>query len=264
MKANTHFVRFRDFACGVTAPLTCAALLGSAALSQATLLWSDNFNNYSDGSLAHQTGGGAGTPGWGPNNWFAVGGGGTVNVTTGVVNGNGDIRHGLDATFSATVGSTGTIWISFDWGHDSSHSNTYGGLSLFDGDNSTERVLIGNTYDPANWNMNGAPTDTGVSNIGMKTGVARITLNLGAANDVIDLWVAATGSPVDVSGAPMATTSNRDLANVSIIRIMGNNDQKFDNLKIGTTMLDVAAIPEPSAALLGGLGMLALLRRRRA
>jgi len=29
------------------------------------------------------------------------------------------------------------------------------------------------------------------------------------------------------------------------------------------TELDVQAIPEPSAALLGGLGLLALLRRRR-
>jgi MYXO-CTERM domain-containing protein len=241
------------------AALTCASFLGCSALSQGAVLWADDFNSYGNGGFAHQ---GLGT-GFG-GNWFQIGGGGTISIASGVVTGNGDIRRDLGTTFSGTVGSTGTIWLSFDWGHNSSHTGTYGGLTFFDGDNSTERVLIGNTFDPANWNMNGAPADTGVSSIGMKTGVARITLNIGAANDVIDLWVGATGSPVDVSGAPMATTSDRNLEAVRVIRIMGGNDQTFDNLIIGTTMSDVDAVPEPSAALLGGLGLLALLRRRRA
>ena len=241
------------------AALTCASFLGCSALSQGAVLWADDFNSYGNGGFAHQ---GLGT-GFG-GNWFQIGGGGNISISNGVVTGNGDIRRDLGSTFSATVGSTGTIWLSFDWGHNSSHTGTYGGLTFVDRDNSTERVLIGNTYDPAKWNMNGAPSDSGVSSIGMKTGVARITLNIGAANDVIDLWVGATGSPVDVSGAPMATTSDRNLEGVRVIRIMGGNDQTFDNLVIGTTMLDVDAIPEPSAALFGGLGMLALLRRRRA
>jgi len=217
--------------------LTCASLLGTAALSKGGILWSDDFNGYANGGFAHQ---GLGT-GW-PGNWFQVGGGGTIEISGGGVTGNGDIRRDLGVTFSTAVGASGTIWVSFDWGHNSSHSGTYGGLTFFDGDNSTERVLIGNTYDPANWNMNGAPADSGVSSIGMKTGVARITLNPGAGNDVIDLWVGATGSPVDVSGPPLATTSDRNLEGVRVIRIMGGNDQTFDNLVFGTEVADVDAI----------------------
>lgn len=239
----------------ITAALTCVSLFSSVASSQAAVLWTENFNSYADGGFTHQ-----GASGGFGGSWYATTG---TSISGGVVTGSGNIRRDLGATFAATVGATGTIWVSFDWGHVSSHTGTFGGLTFFEDDDSTERVLIGNTFDPANWNMNGAPSTTGVSSIGMKTGVARITLNVGAANDVIDLWVAAAGSPVDVSGAPMATTSDRTLENIKRIRIMGGNDQTFDNLVFGTTMLDVDAIPEPSTALLGGLGLLALLRRRR-
>jgi hypothetical protein len=242
---------------------TCASLLGSAALSQGGVLWSDNFSGYSDGGLRHQGGGGAGvsgTPGWGGNSWY--GGGGTVNVNSGVVNGSGDARHGLTATFAGTVGATGTIWLSFDWGHDSENTTgTYGGLTFF---GATERALIGNTWNASTWNVTNSGANTAPSSIGMKTAVARITLSLGDNNDIIDLWVGATDSPVNVSGAAMVTGTGLELGDVDQIRIMGNNAQKFDNLVFGTTMADVDAVPEPRAALLGGLGLLALLRRRRA
>jgi hypothetical protein len=243
--------------------LTCASLLGSAALSQGAVLWSDNFSGYSDGGLRHQGGGGSGvsgTPGWGGNSWY--GGGGTVNVNSGVVNGSGDARHGLTATFAGTVGATGTIWLSFDWGHDSENTTgTYGGLTFF---GATERALIGNTWNASTWNVTNSGANTAPSSIGMKTAVARITLSLGDNNDIIDLWVGATDSPVNVSGAAMVTGTGLELGDVDQIRIMGNNAQKFDNLVFGTTMADVDAVPEPRAALLGGLGLLALLRRRRA
>lgn len=39
--------------------------------------------------------------------------------------------------------------------------------------------------------------------------------------------------------------------------------QFYDEIRFGATFADVSPIPEPSAALLGGLGMVVLLRRRR-
>jgi hypothetical protein len=66
----------------------------------------------------------------------------------------------------------------------------------------------------------------------------------------------------------MATATGRDLAGVDGIRINGHdfgfsNPQSFDNLIIGTSITDIDAIPEPSTALLSGLAMLAILRRKR-
>lgn len=246
----------------MTAALTCVSLFSSVASSQAAVLWSDNFSGYADGGLRHAGDGGAGasgTPGWGANSWF--GGDGNVNVTTGVVNGDGNARHGLTQTFAATVGATGTIWLSFDWGHNSENTTgTYGGLTFI---GAGERALIGNTWNASTWAVTNGGANTAPTSIGMKTAVAKLTLGAGATG-TIDLWVGATGSPVDVSGAAMVTGTGLELGDVNLIRIMGNNAQTFDNLVIATTMLDVDAIPEPSAALLGGLGMLALLRRRRA
>jgi len=37
----------------------------------------------------------------------------------------------------------------------------------------------------------------------------------------------------------------------------------YDEIRFGATFADVSPVPEPSAALLGALGVLALLRRRR-
>jgi len=230
-----------------TAPLTtltCVAILSTAALSQGAVLWSDNFNGYANGGLRHQGGGGAGvsgTPGWGGNSWF--GGGDTVNVTSGVVNGNGNARHGLTQNFATAVGTTGTIWLSFDWGHDSENmTGTYGGLTFI---GATERALIGNTWNASTWNVTNSGTNTAPTSIGMKTAVAKITLGAGASDDTIDLWVGPIGSPVDVSGPPMVRGTALELGDVDLIRIMGNNPQTFDNLIIATTMAEVDAIDGP-------------------
>jgi autotransporter-associated beta strand protein len=228
--------------------LICVSLLSSAALSQGGVLWSDNFNGYSNGGLRHQGGGGSGvfgSPGWGGNSWF--GGDGGVNVTSGVVNGNGNARHGLTQTFAATVGASGTLWLSFDWGHDSANTtNTYGGITFF---GANERALIGNTWNAATWNVTNANTNTAPSSIGIKTAVAKITLGAGAADDTIDLWVGPTDSPVDVSGPAMIRSTNLELGDVDQIRIMGNNPQTFDNLVIGEFMGDVdATVPPPPPA----------------
>jgi uncharacterized protein (TIGR03382 family) len=97
----------------------------------------------------------------------------------------------------------------------------------------------------------------------MKSGVAKMDLGAGT----VSLWVGATGSTIDVSNPADASVSGiSSLAGIQGIRINGYNgsaSQSFDNLTIATTLAEVNAVPEPTAALLGGLGLLALLRRRR-
>jgi autotransporter-associated beta strand protein len=92
--------------------------------------------------------------------------------------------------------------------------------------------------------MNGSVQTSVLNYPGMKTGVAKITLGVGATSTV-ELWVGPTGSPVYVGGAPIATSTGRELAGVDKIRIMGwdssNVNSAFDNLVIGETMADVDA-----------------------
>lgn len=239
------------------AALACVSLIASAAMSQAAVIISEDFS-YGDGGLSGQNGGTGFSNAW--TSTSNVSGGVATTVSANTVG---------TRTLSSAFPSTGTIWLSFDWGYASTpaNGNSYGGLTFFTG--GTENFLIGNTWpDPSPhnvWSMNGVAVSS-ESNVGMKTAVARIQLGTGATS-IVDLWVGATGSPVDVSGAALLTSTGRDLDGVNGIRILGYSgngaNQSIDNIVFGTTMLDVDAIPEPSAALLGGLGLLALLRRRR-
>ena len=80
--------------------LTCAALLGSAALSHAAVIISENFS-YGDGGLTGQNGGTGFS-----NAWQST----SLTVTGGVAVGDADSRR--DFTGNA-FGSSGTIWLSF-------------------------------------------------------------------------------------------------------------------------------------------------------
>lgn len=244
------------------AALTCAAFLGSATLSQATLIIGETFDNA--GPLSGQNGG----MGFGAHVWFAT----STSVTGGVAGGGGD--SSARRNFEVSLGTTGTIWVSFDWGYSAkpTENGSYGGLTFYETQadvDANERFLIGNTWPGAGhdvWRMtnNLAPT-TELNYPGMKTAVAKLDLGAGTAS----LWVGPAGSPVDVSGAAMATASGLALTNLHGIRINGVDlggggvAQSFDNLFIGTEMSDVAAVPEAGTAGLLTLGLLLLRRLRR-
>lgn len=93
--------------------LTCAALLGSAALSQANVIIQENFD-YADGGLSGQNGG----TGWGSNVWFDA----NSSVSRGVavvaaVAYNQAQKRNFAATLGDSAGATATVWVRFDWGH---------------------------------------------------------------------------------------------------------------------------------------------------
>jgi autotransporter-associated beta strand protein len=224
------------------AALSCASILTLAAPSHADVLVSEDFTD-SDGNLSGQNSGTGFSGGWNSS----------TNVTAGVATGTTPSSRSLSTPFP----SSGTLWVSFDWGYAAkpSEGNSYGGLTFYEGGfgPGTERFLIGNTWPGSGhdvWQMNNNTTPTAALNYpGMKTGVAKITLGSGATSTV-ELWVGDAGSPVDVSGPPLATATGRDLDGVDGIRIGGvdfgsNNPQSFDNLLIGTTINDVDATDTP-------------------
>ncbi len=221
-------MQLRIFAPFAGIALTCTTLLTSASFSQAEVIVSEDFT-YPDGGLNGQNGGKGFSGAWTSS----------INVTGGVPTGDSASTRSLAIPFPAN----GTLWLSFDWGFAANpHPQAqFGGITFFKG--TEERFLIGDTWDTGVWSMNGASVTTEANYGGRKTGVAKITLGTGETS-IVELWVGPAGSVVDVSGAPIATATGRNLDGVDSIRIMGssfdaNIDQSFDNLVIGTTAEDV-------------------------
>jgi fibronectin-binding autotransporter adhesin len=191
---------------------------------------------------------------------------------------------GLASTFALGTGQTlsgpGTVAGAMNVSGTLSPGNSPGTLSTGD-----QAWLTGGDY---NWQILDA---VGVAGEGYDTLAVTGTLDLGsltAAGFNINLWSLASAGP-DVNGNALnfipannyswtlasATTAitGFDAANF-FIRVGANNGTDgFSNGLDGgafsvtqsgnNLLLNFTAVPEPGAALLGGLGLLALLRRRR-
>lgn len=137
-----------------------------------------------------------------------------------------------------------------------------------------------NTYDGGN--INGDPTfvTPPTTNPGLTSGSAAgyglnptsdttylIVLHAqwgadGSTNDTVTLYT--PGADLTL-GAPVATYQ-AIVSQDSFDTLFFTADQTIgtlDEIRIGASYADVAPIPEPSVALLGGFGLVALLRRRR-
>lgn len=219
------------------ATLTFAGFFGSAVLAKAEVLVAEDFS-YGDGALGGANGGAGFSDAWNS----------PVNVGAGLVGGNApSFRNFTGKTF----GSSGTLWVSFDWGYNSAptENGSYGGLTFYAG--GSERFLIGNTWPGTGhnvWRMSNGGTTTELNHPVMKTAVARITLGVGSTSTV-ELWVGPAGSPVDVSGPALATVTTANLEGVDGIRIMGQDfggvNSAFDNFVIGESAADVDATDIP-------------------
>jgi hypothetical protein len=83
----------------------------------------------------------------------------------------------------------------------------------------------------------------------------------GTSDDTFNVWLNPTAAS---DTASITATQANFILNLPTFRsVNANGSLVFDEVRFGTTFLSVVPIPEPSSALLGGLGVLALLRRRR-
>lgn len=85
-------------------------------------------------------------------------------------------------------------------------------------------------------------------------------------NEVIKIYLPGNDllQPTALEAYSIAAKTQSDFDTISFAR-KGETDERdfLDEIRFGASYGEVLAIPEPSAALLGGLGLLALLRRRR-
>ncbi len=204
--------------------LGAGALLMAAGAQAATIA-------YDDFATDRELDGSSGGSGF-STNWYD----GSYTISGGIVSGTGNALRGLEST----LGSNGTVWVSFDMERTSGDS--YGGLSLFEG--STERLIIGDRYKAGVWCLDHAGTaysDAAVDG-GIKTAVAKITLGAGSSS-IVELWVGTNNTDdVECSGLADATVAAGTLANVDTVRIGAGFIMDFADLILADSIADVPAV----------------------
>ncbi len=179
----------------------------------------------------------------------------------------GQTGRNLDATATLGAATVGTRYISFL--ASSTQLSAYNQFGLGQ-DGGTNAVTFG--FDSGQFALEG----TGASKVTFGSGVLTSTTYMfvgkvsnDGVNSIASLSVYAAGDSVPgTEGTWQATTGA--FTSLNLNRVFGfqgpNSDFKLDEIRIGDTYDSVVAVPEPStwAMLLGGLGVVAFLRRRKA
>jgi len=244
--------------------LTFAAALFSATTSSyaATILYSTDFNSptYADGALAGQ------------DSWAAISGAGTnspvvsnsaTDGTISLLASGEDLRH----TFTPTV-TSGSIYMMAEITVGSAQTGDYF-LHLGDGGTSNfyARTYIrssGAGFQMALGTGAGAVT-YGTTVLSFNTSytiLVRFDMVTGTTNDTGALFINPTTE--DGSGDTAyvtATTIGTDPTTLASVHFRQGGAASGAGVTIDS--VSVYIVPEPATAVLGGIGLLALLRRRR-
>lgn len=163
---------------------------------------------------------------------------------------------------------------------DTSTEGYYAAFQLFEGD--SERLGVGNAWGPHAYSafatsigdvdLNSANPDPGftfqiVRNTDLTTLLFKVDFQPGG-DDLITVWLDPDLALPEGAQDPLLTTSfaaNATFDNIRLRHGGGGDGWTFSNILIADsgTAPGFFAIPEPSSALLGALGLLATLRRRR-
>jgi hypothetical protein len=262
--------------------LTATAVLAlTAAQSSAALIAYEGFD-YTAGTDVNGSNGGTGwASAWNNDTagqWDNTSGslsygslptsGGKASLTAN--NASPEIQRTLSNPPLQNSPDAGTLWIS--WIHDSTAAGQFNQLRLGEGATPNNRVAVIGAHAVApgsqTWRLyNGAFGSSVDSGIAM-TGVQFVVVGINLATDEYRLYInpalgeSAPGTPS--ASATFADTDTFDTLRYVIHSTTAAGDPGVDEIRVGTTFADVAAIPEPSVFGLLGLSTagLALIRRR--
>lgn len=267
-----------------TTTLALAGLAIAAAPLSAAVIATDNFD-YADGPVVDQTGGTGwnnefvneiGAPPQSPSDWDNLWGNPGVVSNALVTNGAaakrefGGPTEGVNEPGNERKGAfrgSGSVFFSVSYRVDSlvgPESYGWAGLSSYDFGN--ERLfwgVPGQKSQTRYFGIQGSSVGTALSTIPV---AANTTYNLVAMldfdNDLAALWVDPDCTDtVDTYDVARSYADNSWSTEVRLASEAGTN-VTWDNLGVSTTFAE--AVPEPVATLLAGLGLLGLVRRRRA
>ena len=268
--------------------LVAAVLGGSCTIAPAALVLSESFD-YALNAGDAITGAGAG--GWSQLSASAQNPTGPLVFAAGLgTYSNGSYTHftsaggaardngavlGIQRTLSSSLvlNNGSEVWFSF----------------LVNGDGGQGRFSLGTPYsssfgvnfNPAAGGGGGNDSITGTINSGISnvTGLefgSTTSLIVGrlqystSGNDIVSIWLNPSTTVFDDTTRTAVFSSGNlsdvDGFSVSQVNLHGFNTftGSFDEIRVGTSLVDVTTVPEPGAWVLGGsLGLLGLLRRRR-
>lgn len=217
--------------------------------------WSGGGGNVSSSSLSYSN----------PN--YAAPSGGSI--VTAAAN---RFYRGMDATLSSDLSTSanGIVYMSFlakfaggtgGWG--------YAALELGTGALDTTKALAIGIDSGVSGNFmyqldNGAKVSLGTArDANTHLFLVEFNLSSSASSDSVTMWVDPTlGGVGDPSGG--TTVSGFNLFDINDLRIgSGAANNSFDEIRFGTTLSSVIAVPEPASLSLLGIGALGILAFRR-
>ena len=180
---------------------------------------------------------------------------GTIQVNTGGTLGSTSGALSMGTGSSGLLGTVGNLTVNTDtqagaFSVKSNTSNTTSASNI-----GQLSILSGKTLTLSGWSVGIASSSSGSTNTALATGTANTggTLTLNG-----DLQIGAQGTAGSVKIFDFDAYGGTGFSTVNVTGLADGYSASFN-----TTNGIVTVIPEPSICLLGSLGVLALLRRRR-
>lgn len=233
----------------------------------------------SDGS-GHSHGG-AGEPGLSFSGLTTTG---TVTLTRKSAPGGAEVHRTIDSTIASTM-TSGTLYFSvltrtkfYSIGNENL-AFTFGTSDVFNPNNKPvtsggEALGFAMRGSGSEIDFQALAVDDGVTSVSAVGGIATTTptirmiygmIEWGVSEDTITLFSSTTNTDQSSFSQFATLTANVDESAFNTIHVAGQQVSSIDEIRFGQSLSDVGItnVPEPASAVLGSLGALLLLRRRR-